>query len=157
MVATEVIYCRVPIPLKAQIQERADASGIKLGAAVTELLTLGVDAASSGLPSRVVELERALAEETRLRAEAEQQQAALKQAVQVWTGRAAQQLAECPHCKAPVTGSDLLVDAQCPQCHKPLTPLLTPAPTAGIDQKDVLMLLAAAGLVLGIVAISRGK
>lgn len=157
MTTTEVIYCRVPTTLKAQIQERADASGVKIGAAVTELLTLGVEAASSGLPSRLIELEGELAEQTRLRAAAEQQQAALKQAVQVWTGRAAQQLADCPHCKAPVTGSDLLVDGQCPQCHKPLTPLLTPAPAAGIDQKDVLMLLAAAGLVLGIVALSRGK
>ncbi|HEY3870039.1 MAG TPA: hypothetical protein VGM10_16870 [Actinocrinis sp.] len=157
MATTEVIYCRVPTSLKAQIQERADQRGAKIGAAVTDLLTLGVEAESSGFPSRMVELEHELAEESRLRAEAEQQQAALRQAVHVWTDRASQQLADCPHCKKPITGSDLLVGSQCPACHKPLTPLLTPAPAAGIDQKDVLMLLAAAGLVLGIVALSRGK
>ncbi len=157
MTTTEVIYCRVPATLKEQIQRRADDNGIKIGAAVTELLTIGIEAANSGFPSSLVEAERERAEEARLRVEAEQQQAALAQAVRVWTDRAAQQLADCPNCHKPVTGSDLLVGSQCPACHKPLTPLLTPAPTAGIDQKDVLMLLAAAGLVLGIVAISRGK
>jgi hypothetical protein len=160
--STEVIYSRVPAALKVRVAQRAaETKARSEAAAIADLLAAGLDAADltdevTELRIRVDDLGRRLAEETAARQRAEQRQAALESAVQAWNGRAVQHIAKCPTCHTDVTGADLIVAGTCPSCRSPLTPLLAQPAAGGIDQKNVLMLLAAAGVVLGLVAISRG-
>jgi hypothetical protein len=157
-----VIYSRVPAELKVRVTQRAAATRARSeAAAIADLLAAGLDAADlteevTELRVQVDDLGRRHDQETAARQRAEQRQAALENAVQAWNGRAVQHIAKCPSCQTDVTGSDLIVAGTCPNCRTPLTPLLAQPAAGAIDQKNVLMLLAAAGVVLGLVAISRG-
>lgn len=155
------VYTRVPNDVKQRIADfRTSTNARSDAAAIAALLVAGLDAAVlaervENLTGEVDELKQKLTEETAARTLAEQRHAALESAVQAWTGRAEQRVARCPECRRDVTGTDLIVSGTCPFCRHSLTVLLE-KPESGDAQRDnILMLLAAAGVVLGLVAISR--
>ena len=139
-------------------------------AAVVELLARGVEAAEEAdaavaATARAAELERELAEartarqaEALKRQQAEQQHQFFQRAAQTWTTRANQQVGHCPNekCKSPISGYDLFVSGQCSACERPLTSMLAPE-KPGLDQKELLVLFGAVGLLLGVVALSKGN
>src|SRR5205807_1545674 len=96
MTATDVIYARVPKPLKDAAEDHAASRGFTLTAAVSELLGLGIEAVQNSrsvaaLQTRVAELEHELGdakaahrEETFRRQTAEQQYLMLNGAAEVW-------------------------------------------------------------------------
>jgi len=168
-VTTEVIYARVPAELKGAVEEHAAGRSLTLAGAVSELLVRGVEAVH-GAPSvatteaRVTELARELAEarlahqeETFRRQNAEQQHQLLQRAAQTWTTRANQPVGQCPSCTKVISGYDLFVSGQCPQCQHAVTSMLAPGEKSGLDQKELLVLLGAVGILLGVMAISRSK
>lgn len=59
--------------------------------------------------------------------------------------RARQRLHQCPRCRGPLGGFDLLVSGQCPNsdCMTPVTSLLLPTRRAGLDPNEHLALLGA--------------
>lgn len=63
-------------------------------------------------------------------------------------------IGNCPTCHSPVTGLDLLVAGRCPNadCQAGLASLFISKPK-GLNEPDVLLLMGALGLVLGIAMI----
>jgi hypothetical protein len=169
---TDVIYARVPSEVKLAAEDYAAAKGFTLTAAVSQLLGLGIEAVQNDrsiqtLQTRVASLERevenvtAASRHESLRREAlEQQVQMLHGAAAVWNDRAGQQVGNCPHaeCDTPITGSDLLVSGSCPTCKKAVSSMLvSEAKSNSVDWNQLLPILIAGGLVLGVVAATRGK
>jgi hypothetical protein len=159
---TSPVYTRVPDDVKQRITSyKAATKARSEAAAIAELLVAGLEAAEldqrvSSLTEQVDQLKERLAYEVAARTQIEQQHAALDNAVQTWMSRAKQRIAQCPACRQDVTGQDLMVSGTCSNCNGPLTLLLEKPASDGTQRDSILMLLAAAGLVLGLVAISRG-
>lgn len=170
MAASDVIYARVPKPLKDAAEDHATTRGFTLTAAVAELLGLGIEAVQNArsvqaLQGRITELEHELddakaahREETFRRQTAEQQYLMLSGAAEVWGQRAAQPVGQCAACKASIQGYDLLVSGCCPSCKTPVTSMLLPTSrTSGLDRNELIALLGGAAIVLGLLAATRGK
>lgn len=150
--STEVIYARIPAPLKEAADDYASRRGKTLTSAVADLLDRGLRAATD--ERSVLELEASLARVTaeKATAEAELQTAETKlAALGALAERARRRMGTCQNCSAQVTGYDLLAAGQCPQCGQPLTQLVAPQPVGpALDQREVLMLMGALGAVLAI-------
>jgi len=158
----EVVYARVPEPLKQALHGHAAERELTLTRAVVELLERGLQATADA--QSVSELEAKLAaasserEQTRARLrEAEFGLQAAREREQLTARtysalaeRSRQQLASCPQCRKPVCGRDLFVRGRCPHCNKPLTSLLMPAPRANLDSNEYLALLGALGVLVGL-------
>jgi len=150
--STEVIYARIPAPLKEAADGYATQRGKTLTGAVADLLDRGLRAATDERSVRDLEanLARVTAEKAVIEAElraAETQLAALG----ALTERAKRPMGTCPNCSAQISGRDLLSAGQCPRCGQALAQLVTPPPAGpALDQREVLMLMGALGAVLAI-------
>ncbi len=149
---TEVIYARVPKTLKDAADAYASERGATLTKAVVDLLDRGLSSASD--ERSVAELERNLAQITAEKAAAEAELLAARTelgAVKSLAQRAGRAVGTCPECAQAITGYDLLASGQCPSCSRALSDLIAPtgsAPT--LDQRELMFLVGALGVVLGI-------
>lgn len=66
------------------------------------------------------------------------------------------QLGQCPQCREPVRGSELLVSGHCSNCDKALTSLLVPTRYAELVQNEYLALLGAVGVLVGLALATAG-
>ena len=151
--STEVIYARVPKPLKEAADAYASQRGATLTGAVVDLLDRGLTAISD--ERSIAELESNLARVTSEKAQAESEQHAVKtelMAVTTLSQRARQTVGTCPNpiCRQPISGYDLLATGQCRQCGQTLSSLIAPATTSStLDQRELIFLLGALGAVVG--------
>lgn len=150
--STEVIYARVPKPLKDAADAYASQRGTTLTGAVVDLLERGLCAVSD--ERSVVKLEKNLAEVTAAKNAAEAQLLVAKAelgAVKAFAQRAAREVGTCPQCREPITGYDLLSVGRCAHCARPLSSLIAPTTASStLDQRELMLLVGALGLVLGI-------
>jgi hypothetical protein len=138
---SEVIYARVPKPLKEAADAYASQRGGSLTKAVAELLDRGLTAVSD--ERSIAELEVNLARVTSEKMQAESELRAAKTELMAVTNlsqRAQQDVGTCPN----------------PACHQPisgqaLSTLIAPATTSStLDQRELMILLGALGAVVGI-------
>ncbi len=160
--ATEVIYARVPEGLKQRVEEYGEQRAMTTTTAVVDLLRRGLEAVSSApsvakLERRAGQLEEQLGTTVVRLREAEARVAGLKEkerslqaAYQGLAQRTEQMVGVCPHCQAPIRGYDLFVTGHCPRCTKPVSTLLVGGyGKGGLDQKEMLLLLGAIGILVG--------
>jgi hypothetical protein len=169
MSVSGVLYLRASEDLKNAVRDRAEAQGRTLSGAAVELMELGLRAAQDEESTRELEqrLEAARVEMERLREQAsgereraeraEQHSRLLERAVEAWQARARQPVGACGKCKRPVRGEDVLVSGTCPSCGHTVATQLAGAVGEGLDQKELLFVLGAAGLLLGLLAASGGS
>ena len=152
MSSTEVIYARVPAPLKEAADAYAGEHGTTLTAAVADLLDRGLSRVSEerGLAELQARLSRLTVEKAETEAElktARSQVAALGTFAQ----QASRRIGTCPACKQQITGHDLLVTGACRQCGHALSGLIAPEHSgSAIDQRELMILVGALGVLLGI-------
>jgi hypothetical protein len=152
--SSEVIYARVPKPLKDAADAYASQRGGSLTKAVAELLDRGLTAVSD--ERSIAELEVNLARVTSEKIQAESELRAAKtelMAVANLSQRAQQDVGTCPNlaCRQPISGYDLLATGRCRQCGQALSTLIAPAtPSSTLDQRELMILLGALGAVVGI-------
>lgn len=162
---SEVLYARVPEETKAAAGAFATAHGWSVATAVAELLGRGLRATSDAAElaefrDRLERTELALAQKDVELREAglalerlEQREAERNTQLQAFQKRAGQNVGTCPRCHTRISGYDVLISGRCPseECGKGLTAALM-APEAeapGLDRQEVLLLLAALGVVAG--------
>jgi hypothetical protein len=164
-----VLYIRLPDALKQAFEEHAATRGLSQTRAAVALLEQGLEAAADEHSS--AELEGTLAHsESELagtRARLREAELALEAARErelltartysALAARARQELASCPRCREPLSGSDLLVSGRCSQCGKAVTELLAPAPRSALNQTEYLALLGALGVLTGLALASAGE
>jgi hypothetical protein len=164
-----VLYVRVPEDLKQALSKHAAGRGLTQTRAVMELLEQGLQA--SGEERSLAELEGELARAHRQADTARGRMRELEGALQAarereqqtartyaaLAARLRQELARCPGCRKPLSGSDLLVNGRCPGCGRAVSELLAPAPRSGLDEKEYLVLLGALGLLTGLALASTGE
>lgn len=155
---TEVIYTRVPAPLKEAAEVMAGDRGVALSTMVTELLGRGLQAVSDEdsiveLENRNQELAAALVDAQAHVNALEQREQLVATAHRALAARTEQPVGACPGCGQPVTGHDLLVTGTCSNCHTTLASLIQPRAQAngGLNDTDFKVLIGAVGLLLGIV------
>lgn len=164
---SSVIYARVPSDLKERADEYARRNDWRPAYAVAELLERGLRRAErvAALGARIAELEAALSATHAHLSEAKaragllvERQRTLEAAYRALADRLAQRLGDCPTCASVVTGQDVLVAGRCPNpsCRSLLTPLMTSRPKA-LDEQEMLLLIGAVGLVLGIALIQANS
>ncbi len=155
---SEVLYARVPGPLKEAVDAHARANALTLTSAVASLLERGLEAEANA-PS-IVDLERRCQElrnelvatgaeliETRAEAASLSAQMAMREgAERNLSERLAQPIGACPKCQREVRGYDVLVSGACPQCQQGLSSLLEPR--SSLNQTEYLLLIGAIGLLL---------
>lgn len=157
---SQVIYARVPTEVKIAADGYARAHDRSAAAAIADLIERGlaVTVAAQTQERRVGELETGLekaraelAEARTLIAQLEERRRTLEAAYEALAGQLAKQVGSCPACHASVSGEDLIVTGRCPnaQCRKGLSSLF-PAQAKGLDERELLLLIGAIGLVLGI-------
>jgi hypothetical protein len=153
-VPSEVIYARVPKPLKEAADAYAEEKGASLTKAVAELLDRGLSAASD--QRSIEQLQKNLA---RVKSEKSSVESDLKDATRrlavlgAFSERASMTVGKCPHqhCQKPITGYELLCVGKCRHCGQTLTSLIAPAGSAStLDQREVMLLFGALGAALGI-------
>jgi hypothetical protein len=76
--------------------------------------------------------------------------------VGTWQAKAKQVVGMCGQCKTPLTGADVLVTGNCPNCHRTVATALAGNSDSGLDQKELLFVLGAAGLLLGLLVATGG-
>lgn len=149
---SQVIYARVPDPLKEAADVYANEQGVTLTQAVIDLLERGLAAATDEVS--VDELQQRLAREGAEKAQLQAELQGLRgemAALSALAQRVSQTVGTCPSCKTPITGGDLLAVGQCPKCGQKLTGLIAPAVSSStLDQPEFLMLLGALGAVVGV-------
>jgi hypothetical protein len=156
---TEVIYARVPTALKEAADAYANQSGKTLTGAVVDLLDRGLSAVSNerSISELETNLTRVTTEKARVEADLHTAQAQLA-TLGTFADRAAQRVGDCPGCKKPITGHDLLAVGQCPSCRTPLSNLIVPESGASsLDQRELLILVGALGAVLAVAYLSSKK
>ena len=158
--STEVIYTRVPSEIKDAVGAHASAHQTSITAAVAELLRLGVESAANrraveATTSRVDDLEDRLRREQEKRAQVEQRLALLEQSAATWAKRAEQGVGKCPKCPKVISGYDLLVTGECSACRATISLLMPEKEQRRLDEKQLLVLLGAVAVVLGIAAGGR--
>ena len=158
----EVVYARVPEPLKRALEAHADARGLSLTRAVVELVERGLEQAGDerSLPQPERELAAARNEVAKTRARLEQAELRLRAAPEreqlsartyaAFAHRARHELASCPRCRQPLRGSDLLVSGRCPHCDYALGSLLVPTRIGSLVVHEYLALLGALGVLAGL-------
>jgi len=164
---SEVVYARVPDSLKQALREYSAARGLSLTRALVEVAERGLEAISteSDLASREAKLEAAAEElkktrtrltdaQVRLRA-VEERDTAINRAYGAVAERIRQEVAQCPACREPVSGRDLLMRGRCPNCGRALTSLLAPT-RAGLDRDEWIALLGALGVLAGLTPADAG-
>jgi uncharacterized protein (DUF3084 family) len=168
MSASGVLYLRASEELKQAVRIRAAARGRTLSAAALDLMELGLEAAQDDesirdLQDQIEQLQteahflREQVAEHQQRADlAEQRTRMLEQAVATWQAKAKQVVGICGHCKRNLTGADVLVTGSCPVCHRTVATALAGNTDSGLDQKELLFVLGAAGLLLGLLVASGG-
>ncbi len=157
--ASSVIYARVPTEIKEAAEAHAEARGMTLTAAITDLLSRGLEATENVRSAEALEAEahRLRAELDGARAEvagAQAQTQAVTASFQSLNHRLSQALAPCPNqaCRGPVRGYDLLVTGRCPRCRTSLAVTLADVAngTKAVDKPDDwLLLLGAVGAAIG--------
>jgi hypothetical protein len=157
--ATEVIYARVPAPLKAAADAYASQHGKTLAGAVADLMERGLGAVSDERSVRELQVNLAYAKAEKARVEADLVAAQTQLAT---LGNLAHQadrrVGTCPHCGKSVTGRDLLEVRECPHCHQTLSDLILPAQsTSSLDQRELLMLVGALGAVFAVAYLASKK
>ncbi len=157
--ASTVVYARVPPEIKEAAEAHAEARGMTLTAAITDLLSRGLEATENLRSAGALEAEahRLRAELDGARAEvagAQAQAQAVTASFQSLSHRLTQPLAPCPNqaCRGPVRGYDLLVTGKCPRCRTSLAVTLAQVAsgTKPVDKPDDwLLLLGAVGAAIG--------
>ncbi len=157
--ASTVIYARVPAEIKEAVESHAEARGMTLTAAITDLLRRGLEATENARSAEALEVEvqRLRAQLDGARAEvagAQTQAQAATASFQSLSHRLGQPLAPCPNqaCKGPVRGHDLLVTGRCPRCRTSLALTLADVATGSKPVEktdDWLLLLGAVGAAIG--------
>lgn len=157
------LYARIAKDTKDALDRYAVSRGMSLASAVQDLLNSGLESAQRAvdqvpLAARIASLEAELAETSRdrdqevvARQQLESEFAALAGA---WTQRANARVGRCPDCTQALTGSDLLVLGSCPNCGRSIAGLLAPAKASGLDDRELMMVFGAAGLLLGAIALA---
>lgn len=160
------LYARITRDTKDAVDGYASAHDLTLAAAVQKLLSAGLAAERERtavetlrseldvLRDQIGAVEQDRDRETMRRERAESEYLTLRSAAGVWSERAAMNVGVCPGCKEPLTGGDLLVAGRCRHCGRSAAELLAPPKTSGLDDKELMMVLGAAGLLLGLIAIS---
>lgn len=161
------LYARIPRETKDAVDDYASRQDLTLAAAVQQLLDVGLQIERQRsevetlrteidtLRDQFVAVEQDRDRETMRREKAESDYRTLQNAAGVWSDRAAMPVGVCPGCEQPLTGDDLLVAGRCRHCGKSAAELLSPPRASGLDDKEFMMMLGAAGLLLGLIAISR--
>jgi hypothetical protein len=152
-----VVYARVPISLKADLDAYARRNSLTLTAAVIELLEGGLKAVVEGasvsvLESRVTTLDRELGAARIALAESNAELSSLRareQEFHTLAQRADQPVGSCPFCKTPVLGTDVLLSQRCPHCNRGLSTVLFNPQMKGLDQTELLILLGTLGIIVG--------
>lgn len=157
--ASTVVYARVPPEIKEAAEAHAEARGMTLTAAITDLLSRGLEATENLRSAGALEAEahRLRAELDGARAEvagAQAQAQAVTASFQSLSHRLTQPLAPCPNqaCRGTVRGYDLLVTGRCPRCRASLAVTLAQVATGTkpVDKPDDwLLLLGAVGAAIG--------
>lgn len=157
--ASTVIYARVPAEVKEAAESHAESRGMTLTAAITDLLSKGLEASENArsAQSLEVEVQRLRAQLDGARAEvagAQTQAQAVTASFQSLSHRLGQPLAPCPNhaCGGPVRGYDLLVTGRCPRCRTSLAVTLAEVATGSKPVEktdDWLLLLGAVGAAIG--------
>jgi hypothetical protein len=146
--STETIYVRVPESTKAAAKDYAEANGMTLTGAISELLDRGLES---------VENEESVA---RLQAQLGAKDLQLKQTEARMHGLQALSttpLGVCGSCKSVITAVDVLVHGKCPKGHALRAPNAADKPAgSGLDANQSLILIGAVGLLLGALALSGG-
>lgn len=160
------LYARITRDAKDAVDEYASSRDLTLAAAVQQLLDVGLktERQRSEVDTLRTEIDRLRDQlgaieqdrdrETMRRERAEAEYQTLRSAAGVWSDRAAMSVGVCPGCKKPLTGDDLLVAGRCRHCGRSAAELLAPPKASGLDDKELMMVLGAAGLLLGLMAIS---
>ncbi len=150
--STEVIYARVPAALKEAADAYAARHGKTLTGAVSDLLDRGLAAVSDEESLAQMEASLARLEAGKAEAEADLHAARTQLAgLEALAQRAGRPVGTCPDCKKQITGNDLLVSGQCRECGHALSGLIAPdRPASGLDQRELLLLMGALGVVLGV-------
>ena len=160
------LYARITRDTKDAVDGYAAGRDLTLAGAVQQLLDVGLETERkrSEVHTLQSELDRlrdqlGAAEQDRdreamRRERAESEFQTLQNAAAVWSNRAAMNVGFCPGCKEPLTGEDLLVAGRCRHCGRSAAELLAPPKASGLDDKELMMVLGAAGLLLGLIAIS---
>lgn len=167
--STATIYARVPEQTKRAADAFAAERGTSLTTAVQELLSLGLEAAANAgsvrtLQHQVLMLEGELGsartevrEMAVLRDQSQQELASVRQAAAVWAQRANIKVAACPSCKEAISGADLLVTGHCKRCNAPTSALMEPKDTDAVNGRDLMIVLGAVGVLLGLVVLAGTK
>lgn len=152
---TEVIYARVPIVLKSEVETYAKRRGVTTSTAVKDLLQRGLgsldeERTTSNLEAEVTELRGTKvtlkAQLDAARSEAEPLRVFVQRAVSTQVGK-------CPQCKEPISGLDLLGRGQCTKCNASLLEMVVPRSNSdegksSLDDRAVLALVGGLGLIL---------
>jgi antitoxin component of RelBE/YafQ-DinJ toxin-antitoxin module len=163
---SQVIYARVPDEVKDAADAFAEEHGMSLTGAVVHLLGSGLSASKEERSFAEVTAELQQLRNQLVHAQSQfeavnQQMETLQRLVQ----RTQHPIGSCPHCHQPITGMDLLALGVCSHCKESLTDLLdlansssVDATNGGINDKELLMLLATLGALIGVVYITtKGK
>lgn len=156
---SQVIYARVPDTLKEATDVYASEQGIKLTAAVVDLLERGL--ASVTDERSITDLERQVSSVTTENAKIE---ADLRVATNELTALRAfaerstrAQVGKCPNCNQGISGYDLLGTSQCGHCGASLLDVLAPVHDTNLDQREFGLLVGALGAALVGVVLFGGK
>src|SRR5437016_5520491 len=157
--ATEVIYARVPAPVKAAADAYASQHGKTLAGAIADLLERGLGAASDERSVRELQVNLAYVKAEKARVEADLAAARAQLAtLSTLAHQADRKVGTCPSCQKPVTGRDLLEVRECPHCHQTLSDLIVPDQgTSTLDQRELLILVGALGAVLAVAYLASKK
>lgn len=159
---SEVVYARVPRPLKEAVRDHASGRSLSLTGAVADLVEHGLEAIANEasvealerkltVVARELEKTRARLQEAELRVQAAgEREQIIASTFRAVAERSRQELASCQTCRTRVRGSDLFVSGRCPSCARPLTSLLTPTPRAGLDSTEYIALMGALGVLVGL-------
>ena len=162
---TTTIYARVQETAKSAVESYAAKNGMTLTGAVQDLLGLGLEAAETkktlarlegelvsakeALRSIHIEIQEQVASGDQTRRELD----ALRQAAEVWAKRADITVAKCPSCDEPISGADLLIAGRCNGCRESTSLLMEPK-TSDVNSRDLMLVLGAVGVLLGLLVVS---
>lgn len=153
--ADQVLYARVPGPLKARAEGYASDHDLTLTAAVADLLQRGLEGgANAETVAELKEHVRGLAaDKATLQSELQGARSEL-QALSALGSRVRQPVGSCPNpgCETPITGYDLFVTGSCPSCGSRLSGLLVGESVRqeSLNQQEFLLLIGALGALVGV-------
>lgn len=147
---SQVLYARVPDPLKTALDDYAEQQGVSLSSAVADLLQRGLAAAGEerSIASLEAKLAKASAEKTTLDAKLQIASGELT-GLRSFANRAqATTVGSCPSCGGPITGLDLLGRGTCTSCERSLLDLVAPKTGPNLDDRAFGAVVGALGVVL---------